>query len=164
MHPRRNPPRPLPSPPTLPPFPRPYYKPRRYQPTLLAATKTPRPGCRNPPPRARHLARVPAPRLRPHAPVRPHARPQRRYPARPRRAALAVTRGLALRRQTGHHCLIPEPGPERRRRNGPSGTADPVFQCRPPRTRSCQTRAGARSGILPTPLVPLLLPRRARLQ
>lgn len=131
MHPRRNPPRPLPSPPTLPPFPRPYYKPRRYQPTLLAATKTPRPGRRNPPPRARHLARVPAPRLRPHAPVRPHARPQRRYPARPRRAALAVTRGLALRRQTGHHCLIPEQGPERRRRDGPSGTADPVFQCRP---------------------------------
>ena len=131
MHPRPNPPRPLPSPPTLPTFPRPHYKPRRYQPTLLAATKTPRPGRRNPPPRAQHLARVPAPRLRPHAPVRPHAHLQRRYPARPRRAALAVTHGLALRRQPGHRCLIPGLGPERRRRDGPSGTADPVFQCRP---------------------------------
>lgn len=131
IHPRRNPPRPLPSPSTLPPFPRTHHKPRRYQPNLLATTKTPRPGRRHPPPRARHLARVRPPRLRPHAPVRPHARPQRRHPARPRRAALAVPRGLVLRRQTGHHCLIPEPGPERRRRDGPSGTADPVFQCRP---------------------------------
>lgn len=44
MHPRRNPSRPLPSPPTLPPIPRLRHKPRRYQPTLLDATKTPCPG------------------------------------------------------------------------------------------------------------------------